>query len=81
MNNLKQRQIFTGVVIRKKAKKTISVLVENKKLNKKYNIYHRVHKKYQVHDEKEAANLNDKVLIMQTRPFSATKKFCLLKIL
>ena len=37
-------------------------------------------KKFKAHDEKNEAKIGDKVLIMETRPLSATKRFRLVEI-
>lgn len=85
INNLNQKRktakkILKGIVIKKSSQKTISVLVETKKMNKKYHVYYKKHKKYLVHDKDDLAKINNNVLIIKTRKFSKHKSFSLLEI-
>jgi len=70
-----------GKVISDKMKKTITVLVERWKEHPKYKKRFKVRKKYHAHDEKEEAKIGDIVMIEESRPYSKTKKFKLVKIL
>lgn len=75
-----ERQTMSGVVIKKSGSKTISVEVVSKHVHERYKKIITKRKKYQVHDEKERANIGDTVIIALCRPISKTKHFTLLKI-
>lgn len=70
-----------GRVISAKRQKTITVLVERWKEHPKYKRRFKISKKYHVHDEKQEAREGDLVLIEESRPYSKTKKWRLVKIL
>jgi small subunit ribosomal protein S17 len=70
-----------GKVVSDKMKKTIVVLVEKWKIHPKYKKRFRIRKKYAAHDEKEEAKIGDLVMIEESRPYSKTKKWELIKIL
>jgi small subunit ribosomal protein S17 len=75
-----RRRVLTGTVISDKMDKTITVLVETSKRNSLYGKRVRYSKKYKAHDEKGIAKVGDVVTIMETRPLSATKHFCLVEV-
>ena len=71
----------TGQVVKITGQKTIKVLVityKNHPLYKKRYIYS---KKYLVHDPQSQAQLDDKVVIKQSRPFSRHKRWSLEKVI
>lgn len=74
------RKTYRGTVISDKMDKTITVIVETKKTHPIYGKRVKYSKKFKAHDEKNEAKIGDKVLIMETRPLSATKRFRLVKI-
>lgn len=78
MENRKQE--LTGRVVSAKNDKTITVLVESYKKDSLYGKRVNSSKKYAVHDEKNVAQVGDKVLITETRPLSKTKHFRLVKV-
>ena len=73
-------KVFKGRVTSTSMNKTITVLVETKKAHPLYNKRIIKSKKYKVHDEKEEAHVGDTVKIIETKPYSKTKHFRLLKI-
>jgi len=75
------RKRLIGKVVSDKMKKTITVLVERWKEHPKYKKRFKVRKKYHAHDEKEEAKVGDIVMIEESRPYSKTKRFKLMKIL
>jgi len=77
--NTKPRQL-TGVVTSTKADKTITVEVARTYKHPKYGKYVRRNKKYMAHDEKNAAGVGDKVIVVGTRPLSKNKRWRLLEI-
>lgn len=74
------RKVYRGTVVSDKMDKTITVLVETKKRHPLYGKRVKYSKKFKAHDELNSAKVGDKVLIMETRPLSATKRFRLVKI-
>ena len=78
MENIKQE--LTGRVVSTANDKTITVLVETHKMDKKYGKRVKYSKKFAAHDEKNVAKVGDIVRIAETRPLSATKRFYLAEI-
>lgn len=74
------RKSRRGTVVRKSGDKTISVLVERRYAHPVYGKQITETKKYHVHDEKNEAGVGDIVVIAETRPLSATKRWRLEKI-
>lgn len=74
------RKTYRGTVISDKMDKTITVIVETKKTHPLYGKRVKYSKKFKAHDEKNEAKIGDKVVIMETRPLSATKRFRLVEI-
>ncbi len=72
---------FTGVVTSNKNDKTITVTVTTHKTHPLYKKKYISSKKFMAHDEKNEAKTGDKVIIAETRPISANKKFVLTKVL
>ena len=68
---------LTGTVVSDKNNKTIVVAVETSKTHPVYKKKYKQTKRYQAHDEKNEAHVGDKVTIVETKPFSATKHFTL----
>lgn len=64
-----------GVVVSRSGNKTVVVLVERRKQHPLYKKVIRQFKKYHVHDEKNEANVGDKVTIVETRPVSKLKRW------
>ena len=78
MENVKQELV--GKVVSAKNDKTITVLVETYKMDRKYGKRAKYSKKYAAHDEKNVANVGDTVRIAETRPLSKTKHYRLVKV-
>lgn len=76
---VKQRTI-TGKVISSKMDKTISVSVERRVKHPLYGKYLRRTTKYMVHDEDNACNEGDLVIIRECRPVSRHKSWRLVEI-
>ncbi|MBP2476153.1 small subunit ribosomal protein S17 [Crossiella equi] len=77
-NNRKTRE---GYVVSDKMDKTIVVALEDRKKHPLYGKVLRTTTKVKVHDEANAAGVGDRVLLMETRPLSATKRWRLVEIL
>jgi small subunit ribosomal protein S17 len=75
------RKTREGVVISDKMDKTITVEVSNRV---KHGMYSKVlsrSTKLKAHDETNSAGAGDRVLIMETRPISASKRWRLVSII
>ncbi len=70
----------TGVVVSDKMEKSISVSVERIKQHAMYGKYIKRSRKIMAHDEKNEANIGDKVRIVETRPISKKKRWKLAEI-
>ena len=77
----KNRKTFIGRVVSDKMDKTIVVAIETKVRHPLYGKTMKRTTKYKAHDEKNEATINDRVLIMETRPLSKDKHFRLVKII
>lgn len=81
MQKENQKKELTGKVISTKRTKTATVVVETYKKHPLYSKRYKSSKKFSVHDEKEIAKEGDVVVIVETRPLSATKRFRLKSVL
>jgi len=75
------RKVREGVVVSDKMDKTITVEVSDRV---KHGMYSKVlsrSSKLTANDEQNAAGMGDRVMIMETRPLSATKRWRLVEIL
>src|ERR1700681_994191 len=75
------RKTRGGPVISDKMDKTVVVAVEDRVKHPKYGKVLRRTKKYKAHDEKNECGVGDRVLLMETRPLSATKRWRVAEIL
>ena len=72
-------QIYTGTVISLKNAKTATVELTFTKLHPKYHKPIKRKKKIQAHNEEYDLQLGDRVVIESSRPYSATKRFLVIK--
>jgi small subunit ribosomal protein S17 len=72
---------FTGVVKSNKADKTIVVIVQTRKTHPLYRKQYTESRNFMAHDEKNEAEIGDRVRIVESRPISAKKRFTLETIL
>ena len=70
-----------GVVTSQKMNKTVTVMVDRRTKHPKYGKYISLSTKYHVHDEKEACNEGDTVLIQECKPISKTKSWKLVEVI
>ena len=77
-NARKQR---IGLVVSDKMDKTVVVNVEEKFKHALYGKVLRRHVKLKAHDEDNSAGIGDRVLLSETRPLSATKRWRVVEIL
>ncbi|MEU4566707.1 30S ribosomal protein S17 [Micromonospora sp. NPDC023956] len=75
-----RRKVREGLVVSDKMDKTVVVEVEDRVKHALYGKIMRRTRKLKVHDEQNAAGIGDRVLIMETRPLSATKRWRLVEI-
>src|SRR4051812_36291828 len=75
------RKTRQGLVVSDKMDKTVVVAVEDRVKHPLYGKVLRRTSKVQAHDEANTAGVGDRVLIMETRPLSATKRWRLVEIL
>ncbi|MBX6371103.1 MAG: 30S ribosomal protein S17 [Acidothermus sp.] len=74
------RKVREGVVVSDKMDKTIVVAVEDRVKHPLYGKVMRRTSKLKAHDERNEAGIGDRVLLMETRPLSATKRWRLVRI-
>jgi small subunit ribosomal protein S17 len=75
------RKTREGYVISDKMNKTVTVEVEDRVQHPLYGKTIRRTKKVKAHDEANSAGVGDRVLLMETRPLSATKRWRVVQIL
>ncbi|WP_433265814.1 30S ribosomal protein S17 [Actinosynnema sp. CS-041913] len=75
------RKVREGYVVSDKMDKTIVVALEDRKKHRRYAKVLRSTTKVKAHDEQNTAGVGDRVLLMETRPLSATKRWRLVEIL
>jgi len=76
-----QRKTREGLVVSDKMDKTVVVEVEDRVKHALYGKVLRRTAKLKVHDEQNACGIGDRVLLMETRPLSATKRWRIVEIL
>ena len=76
----KLQKELTGKVVSSTNNKTITVLVETHRMDKKYGKRVKYSKKFAAHDEANVAKVGDTVRIAETRPLSKTKHYRLVKV-
>ena len=74
------RKSLTGVVRKVSSAKTISVVVSRRMRHPKYGKYVTRSQRLLAHDEKCEARVGDRVEIGSTRPISAQKFWCLVRV-
>jgi small subunit ribosomal protein S17 len=75
------RKTREGLVVSDKMDKTVVVAVEDRFKHPQYGKIVRRTNKLKAHDENNAAGIGDRVLLMETRPTSATKRWRVVEIL
>jgi small subunit ribosomal protein S17 len=76
-----QRKVREGLVVSDKMDKTVVVAVEDRVKHAMYGKVMRRTSKLKAHDEQNACGIGDRVLLMETRPLSATKRWRVVEIL
>ena len=75
-----RRKVREGLVVSDKMDKTVVVLVEDRVKHPLYGKVIRRTSKVKAHDEANTAGIGDLVVISETRPLSATKRWRLVEI-
>jgi small subunit ribosomal protein S17 len=75
------RKTREGLVVSDKMDKTVVVTVEDRVKHALYGKVLRRTSKLKAHDENNDCGIGDRVLIMETRPLSATKRWRVVEIL
>ena len=73
------RKLRKGVVVSKMGAKSVVVEVKRRELHPLYGKVIVRSKKYHAHDEVDTAKVGDSVVIIETRPLSATKRWRIVK--
>ncbi len=75
------RKTREGLVVSDKMDKTVVVSVEDRVKHALYGKVMRRNTRLKAHDEQNDCGVGDRVLIMETRPLSATKRWRVVEIL
>ena len=75
------RKTFQGLVISDKMDKTVVVAVEDRVKHALYGKVIRRTSNLKAHDEDNACGVGDRVLLMETRPLSATKRWRVVQVI
>jgi small subunit ribosomal protein S17 len=75
------RKTREGLVVSDKMDKTVVVAVEDRVKHPLYGKVIRRTTKYKAHDEQNSCGVGDRVLLMETRPLSASKRWRVVEIL
>lgn len=81
MSERNVRKTKIGKVISDKMDKTVVVAVEELEQHKLYKKPVKRTVKFHAHDEKNDAHVGDKVVIMETRPLSKTKRWRVVEVI
>jgi small subunit ribosomal protein S17 len=80
-NERNKRKVREGLVVGDKMNKTVVVEVEDRVKHPLYGKVMRRTSKLKAHDEANACGIGDRVVLMETRPLSATKRWRVVEIL
>jgi len=75
------RKTREGLVVSDKMNKTVVVAVEDRVKHPLYGKVIRRTSKLKAHDEANGCGIGDRVLLMETRPLSATKRWRVVEVL
>jgi small subunit ribosomal protein S17 len=75
-----RRKVRVGIVVSDKMDKTVVVQIEDRVKHPLYGKVLRRTSKLKAHDENNACGTGDRVLLMETRPLSATKRWRVVEI-
>ena len=80
-NDRSARKVREGLVVSDKMDKTVVVAVEDRVKHPLYGKVVRRTSNLKAHDESNSAGVGDRVLLMETRPLSKSKRWRLVEIL
>ncbi len=72
---------MVGVVVSDRMDKTVTVQIERLVKHSVYKKYMRRRSKYAAHDKDNACRVGDRVMIMESRPLSKTKRWRVSRIM
>ena len=75
------RKTREGLVVSDKMDKTVVVVVEDRVKHALYGKVIRRTRNLKAHDEENSCGVGDRVLIMETRPLSATKRWRVVEVI
>ncbi len=75
------KKTLVGLVMSDKMDKTVTIMIEGKKMHPIYKKFVKTRAKIKAHDVKNEASVGDLVRVIETRPLSKEKKWRLVKIL
>ncbi len=78
---LQKRRVVTGVVVSNKMQKTIVVKVDRRVRESMYKKYVVRSRRFKAHDEKNDAQMGDRVTLVESRPLSREKRWVLQTII
>ena len=81
MDNRSNKRSIQGMVVSDKMDKTVVVLTKRLVKHPKFHKYITRHVKYKAHDKENSCGMGDKVLIVESRPFSKEKRWRVSEIL
>jgi small subunit ribosomal protein S17 len=76
-----RRKTAQGLVVSDKMDKTVIVTVEDRVTHALYGKVMRRTERLKAHDEQNQCGVGDRVLLMETRPLSATKRWRVVEVL
>ena len=76
-----RRKIREGIVVSDKMDKTVVVVVEDRVKHALYGKVLRHTSRLKAHDEQNECGVGDRVMLMETRPLSATKRWRVVQVL
>jgi len=76
-----RRKTAQGLVVSDKMDKTVVVAVEDRVTHALYGKVMRRTERIKAHDEQNQCGVGDRVLLMETRPLSATKRWRVVEVL
>jgi small subunit ribosomal protein S17 len=77
----RQRKTRVGVVVGDRMQKTVVVSIQQTIRHPLYGKIYKRNTKLHAHDEEDAAKVGDRVMVMETRPISKTKRWRVVKVL
>ncbi|MBT8494488.1 MAG: 30S ribosomal protein S17 [Deltaproteobacteria bacterium] len=69
------RRVITGLVSSNKMNKSVTVTVTRRFRDKRFHKFVTRRVRYHAHDENNVCNVGDKVELVESRPYSKTKKW------